>query len=128
MLTTLVMTPAWTHEGGLARPTTQPVTGSRRRGPGGGPDLPPLMNLHGYRSRNFCRLPITLPSQPFGFDLLTDTMTRKALIVVFYGWEEWSVALPELRDHERVCCSRRRPRPAMRITDDNWSIPRPSKR
>ena len=50
IFTTLV-TPQHAHEGGLCPPDTPNQPHSwRRRGPGGGPDLPPLMLRRGFDS------------------------------------------------------------------------------
>lgn len=59
------------------------------------------VEFHGYHSRSFASLPITLPSQWFGFQLVSVAMERGATIVVARGWRYWDIAVPGLSDYRR---------------------------
>jgi hypothetical protein len=54
------------------------------------------VEFHGYHSRNWQALPVTLLSQQFGFGLVQDAVGRGAVIVVLRAWREWQVAVPAL--------------------------------
>jgi hypothetical protein len=58
------------------------------------------VQTHGYFSERWARLPVTLPSQWFGFDLVRQAVARNAVIVVTRGWKDWAVAVPELLTYE----------------------------
>ena len=54
------------------------------------------IEFHGYHSRSWRALPITLPSQRFGFWLVEQAMIRRATIVVVRGQRDWTIAVPNL--------------------------------
>lgn len=54
------------------------------------------VEFHGYHSTSSRPLPVTLPSQHFGFDLVRRAVEQERLVVVARGWREWSIAVPEL--------------------------------
>jgi hypothetical protein len=54
----------------------------------------------GYFSEKWAQLPVTLPSQWFGFDLVRQAVAQNAVIIVTRGWRDWAVAVPELRTYE----------------------------
>jgi hypothetical protein len=60
------------------------------------------VEFHGYHSRNWQALPITLPSQPYNFGLVEQAMDREAVIVVMRAWREWQVAVPGLARYARL--------------------------
>lgn len=55
---------------------------------------------HGYHSRNWAALPITLPSQHYGFHLVQRAVDRGAVIVVLRGYKDWCVAVPPLASYK----------------------------
>jgi hypothetical protein len=55
------------------------------------------VEFHGYHSQDWAALPVTLPSQWYGFDLVTRAIERGAIIVVLRGGTDWDVAVPNLR-------------------------------
>jgi hypothetical protein len=59
------------------------------------------VEFHGYHSQDGAVLPVTLPSQWYGFDLITRAIERGALIVVLRGGKHWDVAVPGLRGYPR---------------------------
>ncbi len=60
------------------------------------------VEFHGYHSRQFRPIPVTLPSQHYGFELVRRAVRRNAVIVVVRGYDLWRVAVPELNDHSLV--------------------------
>jgi hypothetical protein len=60
------------------------------------------VEFHGYHSRSFAPIPITLPSQWFGFSLVEQAIARGATVVMTRGRREWEVAVPELMSYTRV--------------------------
>jgi len=66
------------------------------------------VEFHGYHSRSFASMPITLPSQWFGFSLVEQAITRGATVVMTRGRREWEVAVPELMSYTRVVGLRNR--------------------
>jgi hypothetical protein len=60
------------------------------------------VQTHGYFSQRWARLPVTLPSQWFGFDLVRQAVARDAVIVVTRGWKDWAVAVPELLTYDEA--------------------------
>ncbi len=58
------------------------------------------IEFHGYHSRKWTSLPITLPSQSYGFALVKEAMERRAIIIVTRGVDDWDVAVPGLRKYE----------------------------
>jgi hypothetical protein len=57
---------------------------------------------HGYYSASFATLPVTLPSQWYGFDLVDKAVGRGAVIVVTKGLRDWDVAVPSLHGYSRA--------------------------
>jgi hypothetical protein len=55
---------------------------------------------HGYFSERWARLPVTLPSQWFSFDLVRQAVERSAVIVVTRGWKDWTDSVPELQSYD----------------------------
>jgi hypothetical protein len=60
------------------------------------------VEFHGYHSKGWRSLPITLPSQNFGFRLVRQAMDREATIIVLRGRLDWAVAVPDLADYPRL--------------------------
>lgn len=60
------------------------------------------IEFHGYFSRRFDLLPVTLPSQEFGFSLVSRAIERDAVIVITRGARWWRVAVPLLVDYPKV--------------------------
>lgn len=60
------------------------------------------VEFHGYHSRSFSRLPITLPSQWYSFALVEEAMNRGATIVILRGRREWLVALHMLNSYDHL--------------------------
>lgn len=61
------------------------------------------VEFHGYHSRNWMALPITLSSQWYSFALVAQALQRDAVVVISRPAAAWLVAVPELRRHpERV--------------------------
>lgn len=54
------------------------------------------VEFHGYYSRSRSLLPVTLPSQRYGFWLVESAIERRATIVILRGERLWSVAVPRL--------------------------------
>jgi hypothetical protein len=54
------------------------------------------VEFHGYHSRAWKLLPVTLPSQPYTFGLIEQAIQREATVVILRGWSAWRVALPAL--------------------------------
>ena len=54
------------------------------------------VEFHGYHSVRWRAIPVTLPSQPFGFWLVSQAIRRNATIVVTRGVRYWEVAVPAL--------------------------------
>jgi hypothetical protein len=59
------------------------------------------VEFHGYFSTNWASLPVALPSQWYGFELVADAMARGAFIIVTRGGRDWDVAVPGLSRYER---------------------------
>jgi hypothetical protein len=59
------------------------------------------IEFHGYHSQSFEPIPITLPSQWFGFSLVEQAIARGATVVM-RGGRQWTVAVPALMAYERV--------------------------
>lgn len=59
------------------------------------------VEFHGYRSRESRAIPVTLPSQLYGFHLVREAISRRAVVVVARGRRYWEVAVPELHGYER---------------------------
>lgn len=61
-----------------------------------------VVEFHGYHSPNFRLLPVTLPSQRYGFWLVRRAIERDAVVIVMRGRDLWRVAVPELDARSRV--------------------------
>lgn len=57
------------------------------------------VEFHGYHSEKWAPLPVTLPSQCFGFWLVKQAMDRGAVIVVTRAYREWRMAVPGLESY-----------------------------
>jgi hypothetical protein len=57
------------------------------------------VEFHGYHSRRWSPLPVTLPSQWFGFRLVDQAIERGAVIVVTRAVQQWLVAVPRLASY-----------------------------
>jgi hypothetical protein len=60
------------------------------------------VSFHGYHSQYRTTLPVTLPSQWFGFDLVRRASKEGSFIVILHDRGDWNVAVPELLDSPRV--------------------------
>ena len=60
------------------------------------------VEFHGYHSRSWSQLPVTLPSQHYGFWLVESAIERGATIVTMRGNRLWSVAVPRLHGYEKA--------------------------
>jgi hypothetical protein len=60
------------------------------------------VEFHGYHSQDWAPLPVTLPSQWYGFQLVGRAVARGAVIVILRGRRDWEVAVPSLRTHPFV--------------------------
>jgi hypothetical protein len=58
------------------------------------------IEFHGYHSTNWTPVPVTLPSQWYGFALVTRAIHRGAIIIAMRGWRDWTIAVPGLREYE----------------------------
>jgi len=65
-------------------------------------DLILAVEFHGYHTSKWAPLPITLPSQWFGFSLVKQAMDRGAVIVVTRAYREWRVAVPGLASYANL--------------------------
>ncbi|HEY0319117.1 MAG TPA: hypothetical protein VGC49_12605 [Solirubrobacterales bacterium] len=75
------------------------------------------VEFHGYHSKNWHSLPITLPSQYYGFWLVVRAMERGATVVALRGSWDWEVAVPGLADYPRLVTVHSSQSPA--ISPDN---------
>ncbi len=93
---------AWTAGANWWRPRTAALRTLRK-------DLANHMlsvEFHGYHSRSWQALPVTLPSQLYSFHLVREAMRRDAVVVVVRAWREWQVAVPGLAQYERLVRTR----------------------
>jgi hypothetical protein len=60
------------------------------------------VEFHGYHSKNWQSLPVTLPSQHYSFWLVEQAMERRATIVVLRGQSDWEIAVPDLEKYPRL--------------------------
>jgi hypothetical protein len=60
------------------------------------------VEFHGYHARKFRPLPITLPSQRYGFSIVAAAIERGALVVITRADADWCIAVPELRSYSRA--------------------------
>ena len=58
------------------------------------------VEFHGYHSKKYSSIPVTLPSQTFGFSLVKNAIKEEKLIIVARGKFEWECAVPELLNYE----------------------------
>jgi|SRR5271165_4569087 len=59
------------------------------------------IDFHGYFSQRATVLPVTLPSQFFGFELVQSAMDRKATIILVRAVRAWETAVRGLATYER---------------------------
>ncbi len=57
------------------------------------------VEFHGYHSKRWRPIPITLPSQAYGFWLVEQAIDRGGTIAVMRGVRPWEVAVPCLRGY-----------------------------
>jgi len=60
------------------------------------------VEFHGYHSETYTTMPITLPSQRYGFWLVDEAIASGAVIVMMRGQRDWSIAVPDLSQYERI--------------------------
>jgi len=60
-----------------------------------------LVEFHGYHARSWRPIPVTLPSQRYGFWLVEQAMNRGATIIPMRGVRDWEVAVPHLGSYKR---------------------------
>ena len=83
------------------------------------------IEFHGYHSQSFEPIPITLPSQWFGFSLVEQAIARGATVVMTRGGRQWTVAVPALMAYERVVSLRSRQEAAISpkdCGDQGWEM------
>lgn len=56
-----------------------------------------VVEFHGYHSRSWMPLGVTLPSQRYSFSLVEQAANRGALVIVARPARLWPIAVPELR-------------------------------
>lgn len=64
------------------------------------------VDFHGYFSKNWSGLPVTLPSQHYGFDLVDAAIDRGAVIVLMRATRHWRMAVPRLNEYEDLVVAR----------------------
>jgi hypothetical protein len=64
------------------------------------------VEFHGYHAASWRPIPVTLPSQRFGFWLVENAMERGATIVRARGEKVWEVAIPRLHGYRRLVPTR----------------------
>jgi hypothetical protein len=78
-----------------------------------------------YYSQKWAPPPVTLLSQWYGFGLVKRAVERGATIVATRGGNDWTVAVPELRDYPRFVRTKN-PRRAIvsprNIDDGGWPL------
>lgn len=73
-----------------------------------------VVEFHGYHSRSWMALAVTLPSQWYGFSLVEQAVRRGALVIVARSARLWMAAVPELgQQSERVFTLRSTQNPAI---------------
>lgn len=65
-------------------------------------ELVMAVDFHGYHSTNWTGLPITFPSQPYGFTLVNQAIDRGAVIVLMRAARFWKVAVPRLNAYPKT--------------------------
>lgn len=61
-----------------------------------------VLEFHGYHAPRHQALPVTLPTQAFGFELLRAALSRDAVVIMNRALRPWRIAVPELGSHRRV--------------------------
>lgn len=61
-----------------------------------------VVEFHGYHSNRFRPIPVTLPSQQYGFHLVQRAIERNLIVIVARGVRLWTIAIPALRSHRRT--------------------------
>lgn len=64
------------------------------------------IEFHGYHSESYTTMPVTLPSQRYGFWLVEAAIARGAVIMMMRGQRDWSIAVPKLSQYQRVILNR----------------------
>jgi hypothetical protein len=64
------------------------------------------VDFHGYFSKKWTGLPVTLPSQHFGFSLVRSAMDRGATVVLMRAARHWKVAVPGLATYPKLVPAR----------------------
>jgi hypothetical protein len=64
-----------------------------------------IVEFHGYHSKASRPLPITLPSQEYGFWLVSQAVERGATVVIMRATPDWKIAVPALSSAEAVLLS-----------------------
>jgi hypothetical protein len=60
------------------------------------------VEFHGYNSYRFATLPVTIPSQHWGFEVVRRAMANGAVIIVGRAATPWFMAVPGLRTYCRL--------------------------
>lgn len=60
------------------------------------------VEFHGYHAQSWKPIPVTLPSQQFGFWLVEQAIARGATIVPMRGERIWEIAIPSLHGYENL--------------------------
>jgi hypothetical protein len=58
-----------------------------------------LVNFHAYHSRSWHPIPFTFPTQHYSFKLVSEAVSRNALIIMSRNMLGWFTAIPSLFDH-----------------------------
>jgi len=58
-----------------------------------------LVNFHAYHSRSWHPIPFTFPTQHYSFHLVSEAVSRDALIIMSRNMLGWFTAIPSLFDH-----------------------------
>jgi len=58
-----------------------------------------LVNFHAYHSRSWHPIPFTFPTQHYSFKLVSEAVSRNALIIMSRNMLGWFTAIPNLFDH-----------------------------
>jgi len=58
-----------------------------------------LVNFHAYHSRSWHPIPFTFPTQHYSFHLVSEAVSRDALIIMSRNMLGWFTAIPNLFDH-----------------------------
>jgi hypothetical protein len=60
------------------------------------------VEFHGYHSKSWRSIGVTLPSQSYGFWLVERAIARAATIVIARGRRDWEIAVPALHNYGRI--------------------------